>query len=459
MNKNDSKEEITGLYQVTIDASLKDQERMTFYKIFPGEASKEIQMDQIETEVKGGLSEISGEREPTILKGLGATFELLSVDQKPFNEVPRAKILLEVNLPYCLHIPESLLYEIKLSSGEIVFVKSFKKWTKNALDPDPQKSSRENDIFAEDREIFFKDFDILSPMFPQKEEDGWQYQFTGKNIEFERDINGHFRYTKMYIYANKVYDDPGELSQEMKTEIEEFTLEVVNQFIEVYRYITREDFVERLYRVNIAAIYFLSSKQGIYASTFSKSNIRNAVINKSKKTVDQIQEMLSAGKHPELYENLLLDAINALNKGNYSICVVSSFQALEIFLENYLSAGYRKLNLTGDQTRKILEKFWKTKDRLRKSLKEITGKDICRENSKLWVRFCGVCNKIRNEVIHKGYQTNEGEAKETLEVVESIINWINSLSLNKKLLTDNNKKVFFEFRFLTVKVRIYKVKK
>ena len=109
-----------------------------------------------------------------------------------------------------------------------------------------------------------------------------------------------------------------------------------------------------------------------------------------------------------------------------TLAIVESFQALEIYIENYLAARLRELRHEQDQIETILDKNWRTKDRLNSLLYELKSKRL-NEVPTLWDPWCLRYDQTRNEVLHQGKNPTDDETSECLELNKAVIEWLKNI--------------------------------
>ena len=134
--------------------------------------------------------------------------------------------------------------------------------------------------------------------------------------------------------------------------------------------------------------------------------------------------MLLEGQKPKLYDLLLLDAQNSLDIKNLSLAIVQSFQALDIFVEDFLLEKLQTVkSLTEQQADDHLTKDnnWKTKNRLKEVLKDVTGFSLEDKDVILWNKWCAAYKDVRNDVIHKGKDASVQEVTDALKQNVSVI--------------------------------------
>lgn len=363
---------------------------------------------------------------PTPVSGLYAMYlDFQYQDPNVLKDFNFGNVLVEAHLPYCLHIPNFYEMEISIPEQSLEALVIFRKiWTKRARDERGQPSSK-TDFFAEDRALYFKNSIILTPKIPLDPEEGWSPRFTGTNIEKMSDQSGVFRYTKVYIqFDHELSSDSSEkkLNEKLLGAIREKALTVMNRVIDNYRDTTKEAYIRRLGELPVNLIYLIPKNRGVYVLPHS---IEGAKMNEAGQDIETISDKLSKGEKPEVYKLLLLDALNSFETKDYTLAIVESFQALEIFLEAYLISAFKKRGDPETQYMEILNKNWATKQRLTTVLKELKGVSL-NEEQKMWDPWCARYDKTRNEVIHAGKESTGKETKETIDINEAVIEWLKS---------------------------------
>lgn len=337
-------------------------------------------------------------------------------------------ILVQAHLPYCLHIPNHYEMIVSIPERNLEALVIFEKLWTNRAQEDQEKSDT-TDFFAEDRVLYFKNSAVLTPVMPFRPEEGWDSSFTGRNVERIKDQNGVFRYTRVHIqFAMNLPEHlealGNSLSEKLLKDVQEQSLAVMNRVIDNYREITNEIHVRRLGELKINLIYFTPRKQGYYLLL---PNIETAIMNRSRQEIENISKRLSGGGKPQVHKLLLLDAWSSFNSRDYTLAIVESFQALEIFLENYLTDEFKRRGDSEEQYKKKLKTHWQTKDRLNAVLKELKGSAL-NEQGAVWDKWRSQYDKTRNEVLHAGKEPTQEETEETLVINEKVIEWARSLS-------------------------------
>jgi HEPN domain-containing protein len=377
----------------------------------------------LEETLLAGLKDVS----PSPVTGIYNTHISFSyVEEDVLKDFDYANTLVVASLPYCLHLPNEYEYEVSIPEESLKAMLTFRKiWTNKATE-DGKPTSSSADFYAEDKTLYFKSGVILTPRFPIREEEGWQQNFTGKNIEGIKEQNGVFRYTRLYIQLDTNFtskdldtDNKGELIESVK----EKALMVVNRVLDSYRFVTKLEHIQRMGTLETSMIYFMSHKKGFHTSS-SGFGIETAPMNRSRKEIVEIGRMLKEDIRPDLYELLLLDAQISFDNKDFALAVMQSFQALEIYLERILFEALKKRGDSDPDIESYLGKYWRTKERLKDALKELRGKSLSELDKALWERWCTIYDKTRNEIIHKGKEPKMAEVASCLEANRQIIEYL-----------------------------------
>jgi len=397
---------------------------ITLCRLIDKDIAQNNPSEVLESKLKEDIGKISI-KSGTELYGMSTSYSY--VDEEYVKEFDFGNVLVQVHLPYCLNIPDH--YEMKISVPEDsieALVTAEKIWTSRSKTEDGESDNV--DFFAEDRPLFLNKSTILSPKLPFRPEEGWDSYVTGRNIEIVKDKNGVFRYSKLHIQLNldlpKNIEGLRDKSREkLLKSVQDISLQIVNRLIDNYRDVTEEVHIRKLSWLKTNLIYFLSQNIGFYVLTL---NVRTAMINRSLDEIEKIKNLVVSGKRPELYRTLLLNAKDSFESKDFTLAIVESFQALEIFLENYLISAFQNRGDSQVNYEKTLKKYWETKKRLNTVLKDLKGTTLNSQDA-LWDKWCLRYDKTRNEVIHAAKEPTKKETEETLDVNEKVINWLRSL--------------------------------
>lgn len=326
-----------------------------------------------------------------------------------------------INLPYCLHLPQNfhISYKLEDDLGALTFNKI---WTDISEDSDTE------DIFCEDKDLYFNSTVLTTPMLPQEANKGWEYKFTGKNLERLKEDRGEYRYTKILLefdteYTQEQIDDKS-IVNNIRDQIRERSKKIINYVLDNYRYITQEYYIERLADIMIMEVGFLDYNKFYYA--LESCNLGNALMNHSGAKIKKIEQSLSNGFIPPMESLLSLDAEQAFVKGKYNVAILNIYQALEVYLEKILFYSYKNDGMSDDNIYKKLNGGynWNLKERLKSLIKERFGFNILEKDKDLWEEWCTDYDKVRNEVIHRVKEPSSAETKNSLELNKKVIDLI-----------------------------------
>lgn len=335
--------------------------------------------------------------------------------------------VIQTTLPYCLHLPDGSDFEIHVpDQGFTALVTLRKIWTKKAGD------SAQADFIHETRPTFFTNSVMQPPQFPIDPALGWELDYTGKNVEKVKDSNGVFRYTdvlielKAGITATQLEED-GAAKDVLLGELTTKAIEVINRLLDTYRYVSREGHVERVGSLNVHNIYFTKENVGFYVMSMLGTGIGTAMMNLPRVTGDEIHRMLEANERPPLADLLQLDAESTLERRAYTLAVVKSFQALEIYLESYILERYQAEGLSESDASRVLDVRWRTPDRLKHLLKDVSGQAA--SQNAWWHEWITLYDTVRNEVLHHAKDPSQAEAERVVELNRELMAWIKGLPL------------------------------
>ena len=303
-----------------------------------------------------------------------------------------------------------------------------KVWT------DLSAGSNHAEIYADDQLLYYGPTSLSTPTIPQPPELGPWPRFTGTNIEIAKDSHGVFRYTQIHIFFDSVLvgidgNDQDEAVQAARSSALDKAKwkasEVVNYLLDVYRYVTAAEHVERLPKITATRVYF-AERNLLYHGMSIDSGLGSAIVNRSGREIQRIKMMLVNGAEPPRHVLLVQSSRSALTRGQYVLAIVVAFQALEILLEMKLRDGYIKQGLPDAVITAKLKKSHKTKDRLTVLCREVTGKSIS-DDTAFWDSWLIHCNRKRNEVVHRNKMLSDQEAKLAVELCEQCITRLEAL--------------------------------
>ncbi len=252
-------------------------------------------------------------------------------------------VVVEARLPYCLPLPNGLITEVIVPNSSIrAKVRVQKVWTEIAA------GSTDLDAYADNRLLYLGHFEIQTPQFPQPAEHGPWPRLSGRNVEFEKDDMERFRYTQIRLAFDMDQGslDSGQNNESARTtalrQATEVGIQIINYFLDVYRYVTGETHPERLSLPVVTLVYFADCNLAFEGVVISQG-LRSAVANRTLNEINRLVQMVSGGEQPDRHELLLLSARAALDRRELLIAVIAGFQAIGIFLESKLREGYSNM--------------------------------------------------------------------------------------------------------------------
>jgi len=190
-----------------------------------------------------------------------------------------------VALPFCFHLPNGLFLRVSLAGLPAMVVALQKVWTAVAT------GSSTADYYATDRVTYHNPTNLQTPNFPQDPVMGPTAQCSGVNIERERDSTGTYRYTRVQIFFDTTYSSTIKENNEefarAEKEVVMIALQVVNRLIDVYRLVTRSDYVQRVPAIHVTDLFLRQHNLGSHGASFGHG-IRTAIMNRSEGEVQEI---------------------------------------------------------------------------------------------------------------------------------------------------------------------------
>lgn len=388
----------------------KDGKEVTLKTILPAGVVKTASQDELQGHLQEDLKSLALEPQFAITQFQSVYSMVDLYDPFKFGDT-----LVEINLPYCLHLPQGFHVNIKERDEIKARVEFVKVWT------DLAAGSSEADYYTENTVTYFQNGAITSPKMPHVPSSGWDIVCSAKNAEKIMDKNGIFRYTILRVFLKtQTANIPHEKKKfdTLNESIQKDCRRIINKILDTYQFTTKEAHVERLPNLTITNIYFQNINQGYYPMPI---NIGSAMMNRSEEEIEQVRNLLSSGANPPTHERLFLSARNSFHNQDGLLVVVQAYQALEVYLENILTQALKNKGIAEAVIEKKLDQKWKTKDRLKEVLKEATGKSLQEIDQAIWDKWCGLYNRCRNEVIHNAKEIDIEEAAEALTTNEKVV--------------------------------------
>ena len=201
---------------------------------------------------------------------------------------------------------------------------------------------------------------------------------------------------------------------------------IVNYILDVYRFTTGENHVERLVKMPVTRVYFADPNL-VYESAAIEAGLGSAVVNRSRREIQQMRDMLAAGSEPARSVLLLQSAQSALERGQLLLALVVAFQALEIVVEEKIRDGFSALTMPDAQVTEKLKTCLPTRDRLTILSRQAFANRSVADDGLFWNAWLTDCNRKRNAVVHRGETLSHSETKRLIELCEECIARVSAL--------------------------------
>ena len=317
-----------------------------------------------------------------------------------------------VRLPYCLYVPSNR-YVFKFpDDSELVGVVPQKVWTKRA----EGSTISDSEVVVPIEPVYLDDSELITDWIGQPE------PFTGelqaRNMEFDRDSNGYFRYTRLTMEFDWHVPDGYDLSHQKKddkdqesmdqiiTQISGIALPLVNHFVDLYRTVTDDVYIERISGLVFEDIRIgihddcsirkhekypggpFTYKYGYHPKMLGVHGIRPAMVSKPKEVIDSFRSLLESGFRPPTDELLRHSALAALDRHDAKLAVMESFISLEVYVERFYYDRLSK-NMTSDEIENLLStgNNWRLEVRLKDMLRSHFGEAIADIDNRTWSQW------------------------------------------------------------------------
>ncbi|MEQ1949448.1 MAG: hypothetical protein ABL995_19815 [Bryobacteraceae bacterium] len=332
--------------------------------IFAEETIRELPPDQVTERLNPMLNQVRVRPEFTIYDfGTYGSY----VAPPSHDRVHGYNTLVEMNLPYTLHVPTGMLFPIADGQGVINgLIQTRKIWT------DLAQGSNSVEAIADEQPLYYGPAMPVTPAVPQDPALGPWPRFTGSNVELGQDTRGIFRYTQVRLFFNTEHGGVNSADQSEAAKAARdgavklatsLAVDIVNPVLDVYRHITGADHIERLPRYQVTRVYF-ADVNVVYESVGLEGGVGSAVINRPRREIDRFAAMLAAGERPAPYSLLLQSSRAALLRGQLLLGVVVAFQAQEMVIEAGIRRGLQNQGRTEAEITTQLKACLSTKERL-----------------------------------------------------------------------------------------------
>jgi hypothetical protein len=333
-----------------------------------------------------------------------------------------ANTLIEMGVPYCFHVPDNSMFELKQDAAvsHLVFRKV---WTTRAA------GSSNADYRSPTHVLYHNKTTVQTPYFTTDPAHGPEPICTGVNMEAEKDRSGLYRYSLVWIFFDTAYKRETLIcktgAEAVRSDMIARGVAAINRFVDIYRAVTKAAHVQRLARVHVRDIFFREHNIGFHGASFGHG-IGTAVMNRSETELNAISRMCATGEDIAMWDLLFLDADASLNSNSFTLAVVNAFQALELRLEDLLERRMAHQGMESAQIEERLGRIWRTKERLKDLVPSLVGRRLIDDDASLWNRFCWA-DDIRNKLIHAARDLDHDKAERAISACRDVGAWLDSI--------------------------------
>lgn len=253
------------------------------------------------------------------------------------------------------------------------------------------------------------------------------------NMELKNDRHGTFRYTRISVAFQ---------SQKTKAALAALVEEaraVANRVAEGYRFLTRKTYIEPIKSTDIVSpmvkIQLPDSTWDCAAIVAFAHGICGLIPNESASVQDELQRILADGRQLPLHENLLLNALDYLEKEDLRAALVEGYAAVDVCADAFLRRTYRGWGWTDLQVERFLRngRNWQIQTRLRRLIPKASGQSVV-ANEPLWNGWVRA-KRLRDDVTHSGkilLPSATPAAKAALESMQDLVIFIQGLKPGEK---------------------------
>lgn len=233
-----------------------------------------------------------------------------------------------------------------------------------------------------------------------------------QNTEFVNDRWGIDACSKIEVKTEKKFTDAEEAKK--------FALKIINRFIRLYRFFDKE--AVHLTTLSLDDLFnfdYLQDKEDVVVLSFG-GGIRPINQIKYKEISDVIENALKENYKAPFWQELLLNSEYYIFIGDYRMAVLETVIALELVLSEFIRRKGREKNIPEKDIDEFIKNVGLTGN-IKTTIKLLI--DSLPEEKVLTACTSGIT--IRNSIVHKGREeVNFGEAKESLEAVKKIIEFL-----------------------------------
>lgn len=334
-----------------------------------------------------------------------------------------ANTLIEMGVPYCFHVPDNAMFELK-QDGAVSHLVFRKVWTTRAA------GSSNADYRSPTHVLYHNKTTVRTPNFPTEPDLGPEPICTGVNVEAEKDRSGLYRYSLVWMFRDTAYTRETLISkagaESARSDMIACGVAAINRFVDIYRAVTKAAHVQRLANVHVRDIFFREHNIGFHSASFGHG-IGTAVMNRSETELNAISRMSATGEDIATWDLLFLDADASLNSNSFTLGVVNAFQALELRLEDFLEGRMAHHGMPPADIEERLGRIWRTKERLKDLVPSLVGRRLIDDDPNLWNRFCWAYDDIRNKLIHAARDLDHDKAERAISACRDVGAWLDTI--------------------------------
>lgn len=335
-----------------------------------------------------------------------------------------ANTLIEMGVPYCFHVPDNTMIELR-DLGQVSHLVFKKVWTRRA------EGSSDADYRSPTHVLYHNKTSVNTPTFPTEPDFGPQPICTGVNVEELNDRAGLYRYSLVWAFFNTTYAREALTSkvggETARVEMIARAIAALNRFIDIYRVVTRSAHIQRLSSVHVRDIFLREHNIGFHGASFGHG-IGTAVMNRSEAELAAIVRKAATEEEIPPWDLLFLDSEASLGINAFTLSVVNAFQALELRLQEFLEKKMNDQGLTTTEIEERLSKTWRTKERLKDLVPDLSGRRLSQDNRDLWDRFCWAYDDVRNKLIHAARNLDHDKTERALRACQGVRDWLDKIA-------------------------------
>lgn len=266
-----------------------------------------------------------------------------------------------------------------------------------------------------------------------------KFHSSGGKVSLSRDPHGIANYTNVSIEFPYYYDvskDGGFMTTEFSTThpLKQDSIVYLNRLIEVIRWLTARYWIQRVKEQDILSFEYVriddegKGKEG-FASDYGASREFPLAVKEQSSVSNEILDILKNEQEIPLDQNLFLDSINYFVHGSFNEAVIIANVALEVLVSEHLFTRFITNGLSEEEASKKVEKMF-SKQKKKGLLKILTsdfvdiGKKSLEDSPDLLEKFKNARDVRKNAIHPRIKKLKDDEARQTIETMMQIANWI-----------------------------------